>query len=117
MNTLVKVDKIVMCTIHHIVLTQMGTKRGIIFCRNSIVYSIFKEMKQIYGSEVVLSLNPYDTTYEIQRKVPAYIIFLKMKQIGEIKARGCADGRLQRVYKTNEEILTNISGGVTFHYE
>ena len=31
-------------------------------------------------------------------------MLLKMKSNGEIKARGCADGREQRVYKTKAEI-------------
>jgi hypothetical protein len=30
-------------------------------------------------------------------------MFLKKKRCGKIKARGCADGRKQRLYKTKEE--------------
>eukprot|EP00957_Ditylum_brightwellii_P144934 11039312-Ditylum_brightwellii.AAC.1 len=30
-------------------------------------------------------------------------MFLKEKRSGEIKCRGCADGRKQRLYKTKEE--------------
>jgi hypothetical protein len=30
-------------------------------------------------------------------------MFLKMKSNGDIKARGCADGRPQRIYKSKEE--------------
>ena len=30
-------------------------------------------------------------------------MFLKQKRCGKIKARGCADGRKQRIYKTKEE--------------
>eukprot|EP00957_Ditylum_brightwellii_P115640 8820673-Ditylum_brightwellii.AAC.1 len=32
-----------------------------------------------------------------------YLMFLKEKRSGEVKGRGCADGRKQRVYKTKEE--------------
>ena len=30
-------------------------------------------------------------------------MYLKQKRCGRIKGRGCADGRKQRLYKTNEE--------------
>ena len=32
-----------------------------------------------------------------------YLMFLKEKRSGEVKGRGCADGRKQRLYKTKEE--------------
>eukprot|EP00957_Ditylum_brightwellii_P046792 3551275-Ditylum_brightwellii.AAC.1 len=32
-----------------------------------------------------------------------YLMFLKEKRFGEVKGRGCADGRKQRVYKTKDE--------------
>ena len=64
------------------------------------VRSIYKEMKQFHYREVVKPLKPSQVTKEIKAKALAYLMFLKMKTNGEIKARGCADGRPQRVCKT-----------------
>jgi len=38
-------------------------------------------------------------SYEEIRKVLRYLMFLKEKRDGTIKARGCTDGRPQKVYK------------------
>jgi len=38
-----------------------------------------------------------DLSYEERRKVLRYLMFLKEKKDGTIKARGCADGRPQRI--------------------
>jgi len=37
-------------------------------------------------------------SYEEGKKVLRYLMFLKKKRDGSIKARGCADGRLQCEY-------------------
>jgi hypothetical protein len=38
-----------------------------------------------------------------KRAALEYLMYLKQKRCGRIKARGCADGRKQRLYKTKEE--------------
>ena len=48
-------------------------------------------------------LSPHEVTDKAKRKTLAYLMFLKVKTSGEIKARGCANGRPQQVYKTREE--------------
>ena len=103
MQTIAQVDEAVVCAINHVVLTQMGMKKGIKVFGEAGVRSIFKEMKQFHDREVVRPLKPSQITNEVKRKALAYLMFLKMKSNGEIKARGCADGRPQRVYKTKEE--------------
>ena len=60
-------------------------------------------MKQFHDREVVRPLKPSQITKEIKNKALAYLMFLKMKTSGEIKARGCADGRPHRVYKSKQE--------------
>ena len=52
---------------------------------------------------MVKPLNPSEITPEIRRKALGYLMFLKMKTDGGIKARGCADGRPQRVYEPRQE--------------
>ena len=44
-----------------------------------------------------------DVTVEVKHKALAYLMFLKMKSSGEIKARGCADGHPQQLYKSKGE--------------
>ena len=51
-------------------------------------------------------LKPSQIKKEIKNKALAYLMFLKMKTSGEIKARGCADGRPQRVYKSKQETFS-----------
>ena len=61
-------------------------------------------MKQFHDREVVRPLSPHEITDEVRKKALVYLMFLKAKFTGEIKARGCADGRPQRVYKTKQEL-------------
>ena len=79
----------------------MGMKAGIRTYGEEGVKSILKEMKEFHDREVVNPLRLYEITPEIRKKALGYPMFLKMKTNGEIKARGCADGRPQRIYKTN----------------
>jgi hypothetical protein len=45
-----------------------------------------------------------DLTRDEKGKALAYLMFIKEKRCGTIKARGCVvDGRKQRLYKTKEE--------------
>ena len=60
-------------------------------------------MTQFHDREVVRSLSSGEISYEVRKKVLDYLIFLKKKRNGKIKGRRCADGRPQRVYKSNEE--------------
>eukprot|EP00957_Ditylum_brightwellii_P002238 172089-Ditylum_brightwellii.AAC.1 len=43
-------------------------------------------------------------TYEQKLAALRYLMFLKKKRAGEVKGRGCADGRKQRLYKSKEEM-------------
>jgi len=44
-----------------------------------------------------------DLSYEERKKALRYLMFLKEKRYGTIKARGFADGRPQRVYTSKED--------------
>ena len=44
-----------------------------------------------------------DLTWDIRKRALGYLMFLKRKQSGKMKGRGCADGRPQRDYITKEE--------------
>ena len=48
-------------------------------------------------------LKPIKVTGEVERKALNYLLFLKQKRCGKIKARGCADGRPQKEYVARED--------------
>jgi hypothetical protein len=48
-------------------------------------------------------VKPSDVTKSIRYEALNYLMFLKSKRCGKIKARGCADGRPQREYITKDE--------------
>ena len=43
-------------------------------------------------------LDPKSVSYDMMRMSLGYLMFLKRKRDGKIKARGCADGRSQWEY-------------------
>ena len=52
---------------------------------------------------MVKPLKPCKITEEVKRRSLAYIMFLKMKSNGNIKARGCTNERPQHIYKSKED--------------
>jgi len=61
------------------------------------------EMQQLHDRKVSEPKAAHMLTREEKKKALEYLIFLKKKRCGRIKARGCADGRKQRIYKSKEE--------------
>jgi len=45
-----------------------------------------------------------EMSYEERKNALRYLMFLKEKREGTIKARGCADGSLQRIYTNKEDM-------------
>jgi hypothetical protein len=60
-------------------------------------------MKQLHDRKTIRPRASKDLTLQEKRDALAYLMFIKEKRCGTIKARGCADGRRQRLYKTKEE--------------
>ena len=56
------------------------------------------ELKQLHDRNVVKPEMWKDLTLLQRKKALEYLMFLKEKRCGKIKARGCADGRKQREY-------------------
>jgi len=44
-----------------------------------------------------------DMSYKERKKALRYLMFLKEKRDGTIKARGCADSMAQRIYTSEED--------------
>ena len=107
------IDSVYKCTevnnfieraINHIILKQVGLKKGIKLLGERGVDAIITEMKQFHDRGVVRPLLPKEITYEIRKKVLGYMMFLKKRNV-QIKGRGCADGRPKIVYKSKEGYL------------
>ena len=64
--------------------------------------SVEKEMRQLHDRDVMKPVHKNYLTPEQQGEALAYLMILKRKRCGKIKGRGCADGRKQRAYITEE---------------
>ena len=87
----------------HIILTQVNVKQGLIKYGNKGSEAVLKELQQLHNTKALLPVKKDDLSYDEKRKALKYLMFLKEKRDGTIKARGCADGRPQRLYTTKEE--------------
>ena len=63
-------------------------------------------MKQLHDRNVCEPVHAKSLSCKQKNKALGYLMFLKQKQCGRIKGRGCADGRKQRVW-TNKEDATS----------
>ena len=57
----------------------------------------------LHGRGVISPVKQRDVTGKIRKASLPYLMFLKRKRCGKIKARGCADGRRQREFISKEE--------------
>jgi hypothetical protein len=89
--------------LQNIIMTQYNLKQGIKIFGDKGKEAILAELQQLYGRDVMSPIDKYDLTPEEQKGALRYLMFLKEKQCGAIKGRGCADGRSQRGYMTKVE--------------
>jgi len=87
----------------HIILTQVSVKQGLMQFGKRANEAVLKELRQLHDTNALLPINKEDMSYDDRMKALQYLMFLKEKRNGTIKARGCADGRPQRLYTTKEE--------------
>jgi len=82
---------------------QMNMKQGIIVFGKAGVQAVKKELLQLHERKVMMAQHATNLTRIQKRQALAYLMFLKRKRCGTIKARGCADGRKQRGYIAKED--------------
>ena len=58
--------------------------------------SVKSEMKQLHDRKVMRPRFKKELTYQQRAEALSYLMFLKRKRCGKIKARGCAEGRKQQ---------------------
>ena len=82
---------------------QMSLKKGLKYFGKSGADAVVAEMRQLDYRDVIKPVSGKELTREQKRRALNYLMYLKQKWCGRIKARGCADGRKQRLYKSKEE--------------
>ena len=79
---------------------QMPIRRGLKLFGPEGISAVKAELQQLHDLKV-MEAKPLTTTQK--QETLGYLMFLKRKRNGKIKARGCADGRLQRAYIPQED--------------
>ena len=82
---------------------QVPMKTGLHLFGDAGNQAMKSEMGQLHKRTVMKTKYSKDLTTEQWREALAYLMFLKQKRCGRIKARGCADGRKQRDKITKQE--------------
>ncbi|KAG7353371.1 hypothetical protein IV203_034640 [Nitzschia inconspicua] len=74
---------------------QMSAKAGLKQFGQAGADAIMKELEQLLYRKVMQGKRANTLTREQKKAALHYLMFLKQKRCGKIKARGCADGRKQ----------------------
>jgi hypothetical protein len=83
---------------------QYGFQKGLKMFGEGGYKATIKELDaNLIGRNVIDMLSPEGITRDIFKMSLGYLMFLKRKRCGKIKARGCADGRPQREYITKDQ--------------
>ena len=83
---------------------QMSAKRGLRQFGNAGAQAIMSELEQLVYRKVMEGRSANDVTTSQKKAALKYLMFLKQKQCGKIKGRGCADGQKQWMYKSKDEM-------------
>ena len=89
--------------VQHMLLSQLGVNKGINVFGQKGIDTVSKEMQQFHDREVIIMKNPSQLTKEERHCALPYLMLLKEKFDTTIKGRGCADGRLQRLFISKDQ--------------
>lgn len=76
----------------------MSMKKGIRLFGKEGVSAVRREMSQLHERNVMKPKHKKEMSPDQHKEALAYLMFLKCKQCGMVKGRGCADGRKQRAW-------------------
>jgi hypothetical protein len=82
---------------------QMSLRRGLQHFGQKGAEAVVSELRQVHYRQVIQPRYREQLSPSQRRQALRYLMYLKQKRCGRIKARGCADGRKQRLYKSKEE--------------
>jgi hypothetical protein len=97
-----------------IATAQVSLHQGLRLFGDAGVEAVRKELKQLHEREVIVPHRASSLTTEEKKKVLSYLIFLKRKRDGTIKARGCADGRKQRAHLREDAMAPTVTTAAVF---
>ena len=78
---------------HEVALAQLNLKQGIKRWGEKGIQAVVKELRQLHDQKVGSPRHRMDLSPKERRAALKYLMFLKQKKSGDIKGRGCADGR------------------------
>eukprot|EP00934_Nitzschia_sp_Nitz4_P002612 Nitzschia sp. Nitz4//scaffold489_size5144//31//2646//NITZ4_009230-RA/size5144-processed-gene-0.1-mRNA-1//1//CDS//3329552897//2602//frame0 len=82
---------------------QMSLKQGLKRFADAGLAAVKKEVAQLHFRQVMKARKRNELTHLQRKRALGYLMFLKRKRNGTVKARGCADGRPQREYTRKED--------------
>jgi len=82
---------------------QMFLEKGLKAFGEEGTKAVLKELAQLHDRKVGEPIHPNMLTREEKQRALRYLMYLKRKRCGRVKARGCADGRKQRKWKSKED--------------
>lgn len=82
---------------------QMSLKRGLRQFGQKGAEAVILELRQLHYRKAMQPRHKSQLSPVQRTRALRYLMYLKQKRCGRIKARGCADGRKQRLYKSKEE--------------
>ena len=89
--------------LRHTVLTQYTLKKGLQVFGPPGVEAVYKELQQLHERKVGEPRDASTLSPTQKRNALGYLMFLKQKQTGQIKGRGCANGRTQRLHTPKDD--------------
>ena len=89
--------------LRHTVLTQYTLKKGLQVFGPPGVEAVYKELQQLHQRKVGEPRDASTLSPTQKRNALGYLMFLKQKRTGQIKGRGCADGRKQRLHTPKDD--------------
>ena len=89
--------------LRHTVLTQYTLKKGLQVFGPPGVEAVYKELQQLHERKVGEPRDASTLSTTQKKNALGYFMFLKQKRTGQIKGRGCADGRKQRLHTPKDD--------------
>jgi len=90
----------------HVLMMQMSVKASIKKFGEKGNEAVSKELQQLHDRKAMVLVLKDEMSLEDRRKALRYLMFIKEKRDGAIKARGCADGRPQRQYTEKGDAIS-----------
>jgi hypothetical protein len=88
--------------LEEVCMTQFGIRKGLQVFGLEGAKAVISEMKQLEDRDVFKPRKISMLTKLEKSRALQYLMFLKQKRCGRIKARGCADGRKLRIHKSKQ---------------